>query len=313
MEKLNVHLYTTPNCNLRCRHCYSSKNKKDNRLLPIEDLVRITKQIVNNYDAYLDVEGGEIFLRNDIDQYFKCLNDHELGRITVTTNGTVPFTNSPEVFKRLDEFRVSIEGHTDELNADIRGIGLNVILSSCEQWIKQGIRPVVRMTLNKKNYVYVKESLDRFYAFGFRRFSFYEYQNVGSGEINEDEYVMDENMVAEAVRIITAATKDYPRMDYIKICLSSKRDNIVSDYQALFAEKNWVIKDIRAVNSLTINYDGHLGVCPWDVGYDWNDNYLYNDQTFITSVNTLINSNAHQGCTHCTASVMKIMYREGNQ
>jgi molybdenum cofactor biosynthesis enzyme MoaA len=69
MESLNVHLYVTPLCNLKCFHCYYDARMLDQapgELLSTSDIAFIVRSLTENYQADIHMEGGEPFLRADL-------------------------------------------------------------------------------------------------------------------------------------------------------------------------------------------------------------------------------------------------------
>jgi|GEM_PF-2547334 MoaA/NifB/PqqE/SkfB family radical SAM enzyme len=264
-DRLNVHIFVTPDCNLKCKHCYSSDNKVRGDILSVQEIVDAIKILYNDYDVYFDIEGGELFLRKDIIELLKILDIPILGRITITTNGTIFPEIDAKILKELDEFRVSIEGHTNELHSDIRGIGLEKILENCKNWINKDVSVVVRMTLNKKNYKYLYDSFKAFYIMGFRRFSFYEFQNVGRGKEYKEEYEMSEAEMESVFEQLCDISVDYDNVDYIKLSLSSKRDRLVNRYYKKIVSSSFSMSDISNIPTLFINYNGEIGVCPWNI------------------------------------------------
>ena len=199
-RRLFVHIHVTPNCNLECKHCYydaKPANFKTEYSLSIPDIASIITVLYEEYDAFFDIEGGELFLRKDISQLFNLLPPDYWGRITITTNGITKITITSGVMLKLDEFRVSVEGHTDELQREIRGIDLAPVMKTCAQLRSAGVPLVLRITLHKKNVQYLAEMLRCFIKQGFDKFSLYEFQATGRGLMHELEYALDESELAQ--------------------------------------------------------------------------------------------------------------------
>lgn len=141
--------------------------------------------LVDNYDAYFDIEGGELFLRKDIHELFSSLENEYLNRLTITTNGTINFDYTYSYLQQLDELRISFEGHTDDLQQSIRNIPLKKPLYTAKQLLKRHVPVVIRITLHKQNFLYIKEMIEFFKNHGFLKFSLYEYQSSGRGKKRE--------------------------------------------------------------------------------------------------------------------------------
>src|SRR5437764_960071 len=118
-RRLYVHLYVIPTCNLKCIHCYYDAlplRTPIDRLLTIDEMSKVIRELCDTYDAYFDVEGGEMFLRRDVARLFESLPPEYLRRITLTTNGVAKVTVAPALLCAVDEFRVSVESHVDRIN-----------------------------------------------------------------------------------------------------------------------------------------------------------------------------------------------------
>ena len=84
--KLN--LMVTTRCNQRCHHCgIHDRPVQDLPLEVIRDVLRSNPQL-----SWLDVTGGEIFLRPDIEELFAIIGEEgrRLALLHFPTNGTMP-------------------------------------------------------------------------------------------------------------------------------------------------------------------------------------------------------------------------------
>jgi MoaA/NifB/PqqE/SkfB family radical SAM enzyme len=301
-QRLNSHIYVTPKCNLKCKHCYSAYNNVDGDLISIADIINIVTFLTEEYDVYFDVEGGELFIRNDIGELFAGLDTKHLNRITITTNGTIFPDIDPKYFRELDEFRVSIEGHNDMLHEDLRGVSLQNILKNCQKWNESDIPVVLRMTLNKKNVLYIPDMFERFTSLGFKRFSLYEFQPVGRGGINTKDYELAEEEIDNAMDLISrAAVKYRSEVEYIKLSLSKTRNGVVDKNKPKLLHNKLEIYDLSDIPSLTVNYNGELGYCPWEL----NSRHLgyYEGNSFMKNVKDIIRMQASgHNCSYCTST-----------
>jgi MoaA/NifB/PqqE/SkfB family radical SAM enzyme len=287
-RRLFVHIYVTPICNLRCRHCYYDAKPVGSKIehsLSVLDIANIIVDLCDKYDAFFDVEGGEFFLRTDIEKLFDVLPSDYWNRITITTNGITKITIDSEVILKLDEFRISVEGHTDELQREIRGINLAPVIKTCRELKQAGIPLVLRITLHKKNFLMVKQMLEWFTEQGFDRFSLYEFQPTGRGFGHELEYALNENELTQVLQglCMNPVNKD---IKLLKLSLSERRNHLVSSLRNELNKSGYEIIDLSNAASLVVNYDGSLGVCPWNVGsevlgyYD-SSRFAFDVQKFI--------------------------------
>jgi len=254
-QRLNIHLYVIPICNLNCIHCYyEAKNIKFQikELLSIENMRYIIQTLIDNYDAYFDIEGGEIFLRDDIHFLFNSLDKKYLNRLTITTNGTIDFDINQDYFKYLDEFRISFEGETHQIQKKIRGINLTKPLNLAKKLLQNQIMPTIRITIHKKNFDKISNIIDFYSYYGFNKFSFYEFISVGRGKNYKDFILSEDDFYILAKEIEKLDNK----VNY-KFSFPKQRSKFFKNYL-----------NISDVSSLTINYNGDIGVCPWQIGQD---------------------------------------------
>jgi len=281
-KRLNIHLYVTPICNLKCIHCYYEAkdiNFHINKMISIDDMKYIIINLIDNYDAYFDIEGGELFLRDNIYTLFDSLDKKYLNRLTLTTNGTVKFNINSNYLKYLDEFRISFEGDNDILQERIRGIKLDKPLNLALKLLKYNIMPTIRITIHKYNYKNIGKIIDFFYSYGFIKYSFYEFISTGRGKKHKDLELDKKEFL-----ILSSQIKELNRNDIsYKFSFPKKR--------AIYFE-NYL--DISGVDSLTINYNGDIGICPWQIGQDIfakfeKDNFL-----------NIIDRNLLHQCNYCS-------------
>ncbi len=242
--------------------------------LSLDEMRMVISSICADYDAYLDVEGGELFIREEIPELLRMLTEDERRRITITTNGTLYPPIQAELLRSLDEFRVSVEGHTDELHRLLRGIPLTAVLSNCLRWQEQGITVVIRMTLHKANYRQLHAMLPDLLQQGFRDFSFYFFQPVGRGNEFADQFELDGNELHTLIHEISILPVRYPDLNKIKLQLPAGRQDIVMGLRNEWEENDFIIEDLSKIPTVTVNYEGSVGTCPWMISRDspegWN-------------------------------------------
>jgi MoaA/NifB/PqqE/SkfB family radical SAM enzyme len=301
-QRLNVHLYVTPTCNLKCIHCYSDAlplNTKVDRLLTIDEMGHVINGLCETYDTAFDIEGGEFFVRKDIDRLFDVVPQNHWRNITLTTNGITKINMDPDIFRNLDEFRVSVEGHTDDLQRTLRGIPLRPVIKTCTELMSHGVPITLRITLHRKNYHNILEMLHYFLNLGFMRFSLYEYQSSGRGADQANDYELDAFQIQNVLNQLIAGELDR-KVESFKLSLSARRVHPVQESAQLLRAKGFQVVDLSGVASLTVNYNGVLGVCPWNVVHE--NSGIYQDDNFLPIIqNRMDMGELDHACTHCSS------------
>jgi MoaA/NifB/PqqE/SkfB family radical SAM enzyme len=264
---MNVHVYVTPNCNLRCKHCYYDALPLDSvpsDMLEIRELAFIITSLCDNYDTAFDVEGGEFFTRKGIADLFGLVPTECWRHVTITTNGSVEIGLDYDYLRSLDEFRVSVEGHTTALQEEIRGISLEPVLATCAVLRSNRVPITLRITIHKKNYGFLQDMLWYFTGLGFQRFSLYEFQATGRGVGHQSQYGLDEGEVEHVITALCSAA--LPRdLTTFKLSLSRRRVATVLSHKEELQRSGYSVLDVSGVPSLTVDYNGSLGVCPWNI------------------------------------------------
>ncbi|WP_205502442.1 radical SAM protein [Rufibacter psychrotolerans] len=114
-----VQIHPTLQCNLKCRHCYSSSAPGLKGSLDFDKLVLFLKYAFDNGFNALSVSGGEPFLYKDLQRLLK--KSKEIGyKNLVATNGMLLKSASAQnTLQYIDLAAVSIDG-TKEIHDNIR-------------------------------------------------------------------------------------------------------------------------------------------------------------------------------------------------
>lgn len=127
-KPLALIFFVTSRCNCRCRHCFYYIQQNDTSLdeLSIEEIEKFAKALGSL--LYIDITGGEPFLRKDLYHIVKIFHEKSAPRkITITTNGfftqeTVDFC---EKASRLEKVHIELNISIDAMGRDhnsIRGV-----------------------------------------------------------------------------------------------------------------------------------------------------------------------------------------------
>jgi len=120
-------LYLTNKCNLKCTHCFYSAelNNDKKHEMTLEQIQKMVDSFKQTYGILLT--GGEPFLRQDIIEVFKIL-ENKFKTVTVVTNGFFHEKTLKVMTETLERFkfknfiiRISIDG-PQKIHDEIRGV-----------------------------------------------------------------------------------------------------------------------------------------------------------------------------------------------
>jgi MoaA/NifB/PqqE/SkfB family radical SAM enzyme len=258
-------MYLTTVCNLACTHCYYDAKRtgeEAGKLLTTAEVAQVIDFLSSNFDADLHLEGGEMFLRDDIEDILRRVPAARHKSLTFTTSGTVPIRVSPSLLKGIGELRISVEGHTDALQQRMRPANLVRVRRTLDELLSNEVDFTLRVTLFRDNAPVLEEMIDAFMGWGVKRLSLFEFQPVGRGEQHVDEYSLSDPQFAEVLSTLAGMTLP-DRLELLKLNLSPRRTATVEAFRPAFAERGYRYLPLGAVPNLTINANGDLGISPW--------------------------------------------------
>jgi len=266
MDPLAVHMYLTPVCNLACTHCYYDAkgiNDEPGPILTIEESVRAIDWLCSRFGADLHLEGGELFLRPDIDEILAALPQRCLSSLTLTTSGTVAIRVRPDLLKKLGDLRISVEGHTDALQRIMRPANLSRVRRTLEELRSMDVPFTLRITLFRANVPHIREMLQAFSEWGATRLSFFEFQSSGRGIEHADEYGLVDSMFDDALSAF-AQSPPPSQIRLLKISLNQSREAAAEKALRAMEPLGFRKLSFSGIPNLTINSNGDLGVSPWE-------------------------------------------------
>ena len=157
-----VFLYITDRCNLRCEHCLYKPNltfQLDNKEIKIDTALKLIASFREMGASKLTIMGGEPTLygiEGGNRPLLKLISEAEKLKyeyIRIDTNGLFShdllFKNE---FKKLDEITFSLDGHTPEINDQIRGKGsFEKCVQNIQNAVKLGYRVDVTACVHRGN------------------------------------------------------------------------------------------------------------------------------------------------------------------
>ncbi len=144
---LQMQLFVTNNCNLRCRHCYMFSGMPFENELTTSEIKNLLLVFQRHNGEVLLLSGGEVATHPDIEEII--LFSHEIGlRVNLLTNGTLW---SADMIKRvghcLSSVQISLDGYNEEENAKVRGKNhFDKILLSVDSFLKNGVHTKIAIT-----------------------------------------------------------------------------------------------------------------------------------------------------------------------
>jgi len=146
-------VHVTNRCNFRCNHCFIDFSPK--RDLKIEDYQRLGKQMPDLF--WLDIAGGEPFLRKDLADIVSCFKFEVL---QIPTNGSLPdlIIGQVQRMKTQTSGKISISLSLDGLentHEDIRGVkgNWNQVWNTFAELRKEGgVSIKINTVINRANF-----------------------------------------------------------------------------------------------------------------------------------------------------------------
>lgn len=264
---LAVHLYVTPRCNLSCPHCYYDALERTSHpadLLSLERIEEVLNDLAERCRPDVHLEGGEPFIRRGVDRLLDRLDPSVLATITVTTNGTVRLRSESETLRALAGLRISVDGHTDALQREMRGVELAKVLRTFRDLQARDVPFMARMTLWQGNV----EALDDIYAWveenDVTRLSLYEFQPSGRGAATDARFRIDDGAFASFLDAF-ATTTPPGCLERLTLHLAERRVGALDARRAELRRRGLTTRLLPPAANCTINYDGAVGISPWRV------------------------------------------------
>jgi len=239
----------TERCNSRCVMCNFWKNKDKKDELTPEEIREVLKSPIMRDLQHIALTGGEIFMREDVDQIIDVIYDTTGIRPTIGTNGLCVERLDSLLSSRKEKIggvMISIDG-VGRVHDRIRGNGTFKRSMQSIKLLKEkyGIKPTINMTVSRYNYDNLIKTYNLFrdcvFTYKVAKASRFHFGN------NEDmDFIINRR---QAERFFKAAEKI--------------KDKNLYD---VFLEE-WVMEDKRpspcyaGVSSIIMNPDGSIQPC----------------------------------------------------
>ncbi len=156
-KKFVAEVDVTDNCNLRCKHCYHFKFKKDflKKEVPLESWNERFNDLYKSGVRLILLIGGEPALRKDVIDLANKIFPY----VSIISNGTIKI---PKEYK--NRIIISIDGN-EKMNDSIRGKG---VFSKVLKNYSDDQRVIINITLMDENYKQLEDIVKLSRKHGFR-------------------------------------------------------------------------------------------------------------------------------------------------
>ena len=196
----------TNRCNLCCRHCYSSANQRIEGELTLEEIERISDELVEEGVRFAVLSGGEPLLREDIFDIAELLKGKGI-KTYLSTNGLlINEENVGRIKESFDYVGVSVDG-TPEVHDSFRGrkYSFEDALSALLLCKRKGLRVGLRFTLTEMTACSLPFIFDLVEELGVRRLYISHLVQVGRGKRLKD---LEKNRYRRAAEFIVSRAFD---------------------------------------------------------------------------------------------------------
>ena len=142
-----LHFYLTNACNLRCPHCYMFAGKRNDNELDKDEIYDVLKQYSELGGKKVTFSGGEVMMRDDLLPIVRYAFEKGL-LVRILTNGTL-WTKEiiAEIAPQVSSVQISIDGYSEETNAEVRGINsFQKSMQAVEWFIGAGVNVEIAVT-----------------------------------------------------------------------------------------------------------------------------------------------------------------------
>jgi len=208
----------TPQCNLRCLHCYSASDStcpRDNEIITAE-AKKLLSEFAEMRCPVVLFSGGEPLLRKDL---FELLAEaNQLGlRTVLSTNGTLIDGRTAE---KLAEAGTSYVGISIDGNEQFHDIfrqskgSFRAAIDAFESCRKAGLRTGLRFTIIKANASQIPAVFDIAAENGIRRLCFYHLIRTGRAK-DLDDQILSKQQTRDVLDAIIEKTDDFVKKGFV--------------------------------------------------------------------------------------------------
>jgi radical SAM protein with 4Fe4S-binding SPASM domain len=301
--------HITERCNWHCKHCYQSEEYKKEELslaqmkVVFNQYILLIKHLgIHRNSAFINVTGGEPFMRKDFFEFLKYLHKKgHLFNLGILSNGSFITKKNAKKLKSLgvSYYQISIEG-LEEYNDSIRGKGsFKKIIRAIKILNSEGIRTHTSLTLTNDNIKDIPELCNILEKAGTHKINTRRLIPIGTGTQFKNQII--EPLALQNYYILSKKINENFKKEgkefYIHIGCESGvfNDEVLNEKE----KKNCAIIDGRII---TVMSNGDVLPCrrlPVVIGNVINQNLfeLWYSSNFLWELRNL--NNAHPFCKKC--------------
>ena len=170
----SVDIFVTNRCNLKCVHCFSSKDDKMIHELSLEKLESIFDQLEKLGVLEVRINGGEPLLHPEIHEILEALGRRKFRRV-ILTNGTLLGKEILTLLRQANVIpTISLDGSKAEQHDAFRGVkkSFDDTIKALELLHEANIEYGINCCLHKKNLATYEDIIDLAVKYGSYRISF---------------------------------------------------------------------------------------------------------------------------------------------
>jgi radical SAM protein with 4Fe4S-binding SPASM domain len=233
-------------CNLKCKHCYQSAQRRSPDELSLEEKLRLVDELAEAGVVSIAFSGGEPLLSPEFFEVAKRAGERGMF-VAVATNGTLI---TGEVARRLKGagvgyVEISLDSATPEVHDEFRGVhgSFERATRAVSHCAEEGIFACVATTVTKMNLREIPRLIDLSKRLGAKRFMAFNFIPTGRGkemvgmDLSPEERegllkVLYEKS-KEGIQVLSTAPQ------YARVCLEASHGLMVSPTHFYVGEAKW--------------------------------------------------------------------------
>lgn len=207
----SAYVHVNDKCNLHCKGCYSYISDRNlKKELTTEQLFLIFQQLTEEGFLKIVISGGEPLLRNDLPEICEQAKSFGVKRLSVISNGTMPYDTYDRLIPNIDSLAISVDGYNQDISF-IRDPGIMHSVFRIIKYVKDKIPTSLIVTLHKKNVDAMRKYVDLANELGVTMS--FSILSVDPNELDLSEFLFDESDFVEIGKTLMALPKEMSIMD----------------------------------------------------------------------------------------------------